>query len=176
MYEIERKFRLDSESYEQLKTTLEARYGQAEPIIQTDQIYSLKPSMLEHVKGDPLTRIRQVGATSIFTYKITKLDTGNRIEHEMTVGDPEVMAAALEAMGWQLVSNIKKSRLSYRDGDVNYELDIVETIGHFLEIEMVQPTDDSDGEQKIIDAAEALGISAGQIEYRNYPMLVELAK
>lgn len=176
MFEIERKFRLESGEADKIRAKLEAKYGPGEELTQKDELFLFgKTSYSQHVTGEPALRIRSSGSKHYFTYKHTVLRSGNRVEHETEVSDPAAMRAALLAMGWHDVIHLEKVRQHYHAGGVTYDLDDVKGLGNFLEIELVAEKD-ANAEATLISIAESLGITAGQIEHRSYGRLLEEAQ
>jgi adenylate cyclase class 2 len=173
MYEIERKFRLSGAEAEQVRTKLEAKYGPGKKLTQKDEHFLFKKTFYgEHVAGEPIVRLRSSDSKHYFTYKHTVLQSGNRVEHETEVSNPSAMREALIAMGWNSVIHIKKTRLHYHAGGVTYDLDNVQGLGDFLEIEIVSEKD-ADAEPMLISVAKSLGIPANRIERRNYGALLQ---
>ena len=173
-FEIERKFKISSQEAGRLKNIFDQDFGAVEPILQVDQLYLFgKRSMAEHVTGEPIVRVRRAGNKAFFTYKHTVLATGNRLEHETEISDPKSMMAALTEMGWTHVLEIHKTRYHYISKQAHFELDRVENLGDYLEIELLRAEDDTSGEQKIIKIAEQLGLSVDTMERRSYAALLE---
>ena len=172
MFEIERKFRLNPTEVAGVRAKLESTYGKGKKLIQHDELFLFKKASYdEHVTGEGVLRIRRANNKNYFTYKHTVLETGNRVEHETEIADPEALREAILAMGWQSVIQIEKVRLHYHLKDVSFELDAVKGLGAYLEIELLSK-EDSDAEARIIAMAESLGVAADRIERRSYGKLL----
>jgi adenylate cyclase class 2 len=173
MFEIERKFRLNPNEAAGLKVKLEAKYGAGQKLVQHDEHFLFKKSSYaEHVTGDPVLRIRNANGNYFFTYKHTVKETGNRVEHETGISDPEALRAALVAMGWRSVVQIQKVRWHFHASGLTYDLDMVEGLGDYLEIEIVSDKD-SDAEATLVSVAVSLDIPADRIERRSYGRLLQ---
>lgn len=173
MFELERKFRLRAGEYERLLADMTAQFGAPTEHQQADKLFLQGHGFDSHVRGQPIMRIRDQDGTYIFTYKRTVLDTGNRVEHETVVQDPEAIIAIMTELGWQQAVKVHKKRLEFESEMFTHALDIVDTIGAFLEIEYVRPSDDPEAEAKIFAEAERLGLDpAAQFEPKNYGLLV----
>lgn len=176
MFEIERKFRLNPNEAAGLKTRLDAKYAPGKKLVQNDEHFLFKKTSYDdHVKGEPIVRLRDSNGTYYFTYKHTVMGSGNRVEHETEVSDPAAMREALVAMGWCSVIRIEKTRFHYHAAGVSYDLDEVKGLGNYLEIELVSEKD-ADAEDALISIALSLGIPAERIERRNYGTLLQEAK
>lgn len=172
MFEIERKFRLNENEAAGIKTRLDDKYGPGKKLIQKDELFLFKKSSYaEHVRGEAITRIRESDGKTYFTYKRTVLRTGNRVEHETEIAEAAPMRAALLEMGWRSAMHIQKTRWHYHSAGVTYDLDDVEGLGHYLEIEIVSDQD-SDAESALIAIAEELGILPERIERGSYGKLL----
>ena len=173
MYEIERKFKLTTDQFSTARDQLAKNFPEPQTLVQRDDIF-IEPgkNLRDHKKGEPMARLRTENGTSIFTYKRTLLETGNRIEHESLVGDPQAMAAFLGEIGWELAISYEKERLLFSDGNLHFALDTFDGLGHFLEIEIVSDTDNQNAETYLFAEAQKLGINPqAQVEHRNYAML-----
>lgn len=172
MYEIERKFRLSENEAIGIKAKLESKFGPGKKLIQKDEHFLFKKSSYaEHARGEAITRIRESDGKYLFTYKRTVLATGNRVEHETELTDASAMRSALLEMGWQSAMCIQKTRWHYHSARVTYDLDNVEGLGEYLEIEIVSDKD-SDAETALIALADDLGIGAERIERSSYGKLL----
>ena len=119
----------------------------------------------ELLARDSALRVRRYGETALLTWKGPKVADPRlkiRPERETGVEDPEALEAILQALGYQPVLAMAKTRAIYRRDDLEACLD--ETpFGPFLELE---------GDRDAIDAAMAeLGLDPDQIEPRSYAAL-----
>lgn len=173
MFELERKFRLKQQDYEQIVSELTQQFGEGGVSQQTDRLFLEGSGFDERKRGQPLLRVRDQNGRYIFTYKRTVLDTGNRIEHETEVADPEAVVAIAGELGWKEAITISKKRLEFHAPIFTYAVDIVDKIGTFIEIEYLSPVDDPGAEAKLFAEAKRLGIDpASQFEPKNYGVLV----
>lgn len=173
MFELERKFRLQHDDYERVVSELTQQFGAPSELRQMDRLFLNSQGFDTHVRGQPMLRVRNQNGQHIFTYKRTILDTGNRIEHETSVEDPESIVAIINELGWQEVVTVNKHRLEFHSQTFTYAVDVVDTIDTFVEIEYVQSADDPNAEAKLFAEAQRLGIDpATQFEPKNYGLLV----
>lgn len=179
MIEIERKFRLTEQQRDEIERTLKDNHGPIETVRQVDQVYLHGiDSFSDFKRGDPVVRLRTVNDESVLTYKRSINDSGDSVEHELTIGTPETMAAILMEMGYRLVTTVVKNRTIAKVGELAIMCDSVENAGHFLEIEIMAPDENSlpVAEQQILKTAEEFGLSADDIETRKYDQLVSASR
>lgn len=167
--EVEVKFRVDFEDAKQKIESLGAAFVREE--LQEDIYFSLPlPKLL---------RVRKLGnlGKAFLTYKEIK-DPGRNEEFdeiEVEVSDFDRTVEIFRRLGFKEDIVVKKKRLVYRLGDVTFELNDVEGLGGFLDIEVISE-DVNDAKRKIWEVARELGLSEEDVEPRLYQELLREAK
>ncbi len=178
--EIELKARVTDP--ENLKTGLEQRYGDAVNFYK-DDIYFLYKNIGGKAEGQAV-RLRRTDGENIVTAKRKTLSNGIEIndELEFSVGDGEAFLDFLTMTGASEWVSKKKSgwRFTSGEGRLNAVIELcdVESLGWFIEIEVVLDTADADdlkaAELKIKSILAEMNISEDMIEPRYYSdMLLE---
>ncbi len=91
----------------------------------------------------------------------------------MEVSDFETTVEILRRLGYREDVWVKKHRLVYRLGEVTFELNRVEKLGGFLDIEIITE-DVEEAKRKIWEIAEKLGLKREDVEPRLYQELMRL--
>jgi predicted adenylyl cyclase CyaB len=175
MYEIERKFKLDSGLQNQVVETLSQRCGAPAILQQMDKVYLIKSdSFATFKRGDPVMRIRQENGAISLTLKQALNEAGDVTELELEVNDAETAHQFVIALGFKLVTHIAKSRLSFKESDFTFAVDEVEGLGGFLEVEILcrEEAEIVAAEMRIFEAAGALGVARELLETRKYDVLL----
>ena len=162
--EIEIKFRVNFEKARQKIESLGARFVREE--IQEDVYFSLPfPTQLR------VRRIPNLGE-AFLTYKAIK-DPGRNEEFdelEVGVSDFDTTVEILKRLGFKEDVIVRKRRLVYRLGDVTFELNEVDGLGSFLDIEII--SDDAEKAKRAIwEIARKLGLTEREVEPRLYQEL-----
>ncbi|WP_297068549.1 class IV adenylate cyclase [Thermococcus sp.] len=165
--EIEVKFRVDFDRMRAAIEGLGAEFIHEE--VQED-LYFLLPY-------PQLLRVRRISNLdrSFLTYKLIK-DPGRNEEFdelEVEVSDFETTVEILRRLGYREDVWVKKHRLVYRLGEVTFELNRVENLGDFLDIEVITE-DIEEAKRKIWEIAEKLGLKREDVEPRLYQELMRL--
>lgn len=133
-----------------------------------------KPGQEEYQIGSQWLRIRTENEHKvIFTLKI---DTGRKldsIEHEMEVNDAKELETMLRLMGYELFSDISKTRQKAKKDKIEVCLDQIEGLGTYLEAEIL--AEDDVHAQDILDELwtffESVGIAREDAEMFGYDVL-----
>ncbi|MBO8173681.1 MAG: class IV adenylate cyclase [Thermococcus sp.] len=167
--EIEIKFRVNLEEIRKKIESLGAKFEGEE--IQED-LYFILPSRR-------LLRIRRIVNLNevILGYKDIKDDRNEEFDEiEVKVEDFEKMRIILKRLGFKEDVWIRKHRYVYKLGDVTFELNRVEKLGDFLDIEIIADNI-QEAKNRIWEIARALGLSETDVEPRLYQeMIRELPK
>jgi adenylate cyclase class 2 len=163
--EVEVKFRVDFNELRDRISSLGATFVREE--IQEDLYFSVPlPSLLR------VRRIVNLGK-AFLTYKHIQ-DPGRNEEFdelEVEVSDFDTTVGILKRLGFKEDVWVRKRRLVYRLDDVTFELNDVEGLGGFLDIEVM--SDDVEyAKRKIWEVAERLGLSEEDVEPRLYQELL----
>lgn len=138
--EIEKKYKLKIQDYEQIVSVLSKPETGAEFLsedFEINEIYS--GGVLESKKA--VLRIRKIGEKTILTYK-QRLETNSaikrQIEHETEVAGAEAIENIIESLGFEKKLVYEKRRQTWRLDDVEVALDEL-PFGRFMEIEGSAP-------------------------------------
>ncbi len=185
LLEIERKARVDDpQALERRLLALGTPAGEA---TKEDRYY-----LLSHVRGNPIDlasapifRVRLTGGRAVLGYKSRTLVGPTEVneEREMEVPDAELFIDWLESyLGLApFVTKRKHTRLYRLTGRLsaaNVELNEVEGLGHFVEVEVMAPAGGTGAALAIIDEIfDLIGIPESAVEPRYYiDMLMALGK
>lgn len=166
--EIEVKFRVQFERVKEKIEKLGAEFAGEE--VQEDLYFSLPPRHLLRIR-----RIVNLGQ-NILGYKYIQDERNEEFDEiEVEVNDFENMREILKRLGFREDVWVKKHRLVYKLGDVTFELNRVEELGDFLDIEVISD-DIGYAKRRIWDIAALLGLREGDVEPRLYQELLEEKK
>ncbi|ASJ01061.1 class IV adenylate cyclase [Thermococcus gorgonarius] len=164
--EIEIKFRVNFDETREKIESLGASFVREE--VQEDLYFSLPYPNLLRVR-----RIKNLGRAFI-TYKYIR-DPGKNEEFEeieVEVSNFEKTVEILKRLGFREDVWVRKKRLVYRLDGITFELNEVEGLGSFLDIEVIE--DDVDKAKEIIwETARKLGLSEEDVEPRLYQELIK---
>lgn len=177
MREVEVKARVSNPSLVLAKLgDLNVKFGP--PIAQHDRVFS--PASAKEEFGTPqigvnFLRVRRQGDESLLTLKRSETNELDSFELETTVSDPDQAEKMLEALGYVLVSEIKKVRRKSQLKDVEICLDEVELLGTFIELEKLLENDgDVSGVQdELFNFLKGLGIDDSDRIEQGYDTLME---
>ncbi|WP_457741751.1 class IV adenylate cyclase [Thermococcus sp.] len=167
--EIEIKFRVNFGEIKEKIESLGASFVREE--IQKDVYFNVPLPKLLRV------RIIENLKRSFLTYKEIK-DLGRNEEFdelEVEVSDFDVTVEILKRLGFDEDVTVKKRRLVYQLGNVTFELNDVEGLGGFLDIEVIS-NDVEEAKRKIWEVAKLLGLSEKDVEPRLYQELIREAE
>jgi adenylate cyclase class 2 len=177
-YEVELKFRLvERQSIEALLVGMGAAIGI--PIHQEDQYFN-HPSR-DFRASDEAFRIRTVGEQNCLTYKGPVIDKETKMRREIEIGfangvtGSEQMSEMLTALGFRSVHCVRKIRtpwtLDWNGRRFDLAIDVVPTVGTFVEIELIADDAGRDvARDSILELAQQLNLN--QPEKRSYLELV----
>lgn len=144
MLEVEIKYR-NPDPAEMLSRLQSLGAVRGEPRIESDQYFNAPDRDLKAT--DEAFRLRRIGPHNRLTYKGPKRETATktRPEIEVPLADGDSVAAdavrMLTSLGYKPVAVVRKTRTPYhiaRDGfEVEICLDEVDSVGSFLEVEIV---------------------------------------
>ncbi len=169
-YEVEQKHRVDSSDADGLENRL-AGYGAmlGEPVDQTDQYFAHPARDFAHT--DEALRIRTEGEKSFVTYKGPKIDTTTKTRQEIELpldpsdADGTKFGELLQVLGFSPVATVLKTRrpftVHYKGRDVKGALDLVDTLGVFVELElMADESEVEDAKRVIAELADRMNLGA----------------
>jgi len=167
--EVEVKFRVEFGHMKAKIESLGARFIREE--LQEDVYFSVPfPTQL---------RVREIPnlGEAFLTYKEIK-DPGQNEEFdeiEVGVSDASKTREILKRLGFKEDVTVRKRRLVYRLDNVTFELNDVEELGGFLDIEVISD-DVEEAKKKIWEMAGHLGLSEKDVEPRLYQELLKEKK
>ncbi len=149
MREIEVKVRITDK--QKLLTKLEEKgITLGEEVQQHDLVYGwpgAQDAARDSVWLRVRTELRKDGAfVNIFTLKKSVVGHLDSIEHETVIENPDEMLAAFAEMGYELYSDLTKTRRKGRWGEVEICVDELPALGSFIEVEMMQDKDSNHNE------------------------------
>ena len=142
MREIEIKVRLQDK--EGLLAALAGKdVALGEPVHQRDQVFGLPGEAGGDGNTVPWLRVRtethgqgeNETQRTLFTLKRSVTGQLDSIERETEVGDPDIMIAIVEELGFVPFSDLSKTRRTGKLNDVEVCIDSVEGLGDFMELE-----------------------------------------
>ena len=166
-YEVEQKYPVDSiQPIQQQLEQLGAQPG--EPIVQVDSYFN-HPAR-DFAATDEALRIRRVGEQNCVTYKGPKVDSTTKTRHEIELpiaaGDAGAaeFAQLLTVLGFTPVAEVRKTRtplqVEWQGKTVEVALDQVDSLGQFVELELVATEGQLDNARDTINAlATHLGLT-----------------
>lgn len=163
MFEVEAKIRVAD--LPQIRARL-VRIGAASPV-STDQrdVYYNHP-VRDFGTTDEALRLRYEGDRCTVTYKGPKLiGTGSKTREEFNVAveSGEIMEEILGRLGFRRFAEVRKHREEFALGTAHVALDVVEGLGHFVEIEVMAHEQGGDAEERIERIKGDLGIVGDHI-------------
>lgn len=120
-----------------------------------------------------VVRLRTSDRHSTLTYKSFQGGGGSSwIELETGVENPEVLKQILVHLKQESYLEIKKDRLSGKIDNIEINLDTIEKLGNFAELEIITNEEES-GREKLVSFAEQLGLSRNNAVTVGYVQLME---
>lgn len=105
-------------------------------IVQEDRIFIQKEKeFLGLGNGDKIFRIRRAGNNFEFNLKIPIANELDCLEYELTIDNAEVMEKILFNLGYIQAISVMKTREIYKLGELTFNIDVVNDLGKFVEIE-----------------------------------------
>ena len=176
MREIEIKARVD-DSAKLLETLVRAGVQLGAPLTQHDIIW-LEPGAQAGEVGRNVLRIRTENDTkTIFTLKKT-IASLDKLEHETEVINADEMRSIIDLLGFELYSEVTKTRRKANVGDIEICLDEITGLGTFLEAEMLC-ADDANGDAvriKLWELVSIFGIEKTAETTKGYDILMREKK
>ena len=162
-HEVEIKAKVDDIST--FKKTLEdVGCTFSKPLIQKDTIFIPKGITFENlIPGTSVLRLREVNNTVVFTLKQRKKDKEEliKLEEEVIVSNADTMKSIIELLDYAPVVQVNKERISCHHKSFEINIDSVENLGIFVEVESI-----SDGNpDEILKEMLDLLISFGRITF-----------
>ncbi len=163
--EVEVKFRVRFEEIHGKILDIGAKFLREE--FQEDVYFKMPPA--EQLRVRRVSNLNR----SFLTYKRIA-DPGRNEEFdeiEVEVSDFEKTLQILKRLGFKEDVSVRKRRLVYRLGDVTFELNDVDGLGAFLDIEVISDNV-KEAKRRIWEIAERLGLTEDDVEPRLYQELI----
>ncbi len=168
-YEVEQKFAVDDQ--QALFDRLEMLGIRWSNTVRQEDAYFNHPSS-DYAQTDEALRVRLDGKDAVFTYKGPRIDstTKTRQELELQVTNPGTdgvsMKQFLKALGFTYVHSVVKRRrkgsLTYKGQSIEVALDDVESLGLFIELELVVAEQDIPAATTLLtELSQSLGLGNG---------------
>ncbi|UUX91841.1 class IV adenylate cyclase [Methanoplanus endosymbiosus] len=171
LYEVESKNRV--ESIDGIKQILEMNNAGYLGVSMQDDMY-YNSLIRDYAKTDEALRIRNTGESAELTYKGPKVKTAGvkaREEYNVTISSAVDMEKILTRTGFFISRGVQKRREEYSFMGATIALDIVEGLGHFVEIEIISEDKDS-AALEINKIKEFLGIDSDNISTSYLEMII----
>lgn len=163
--EVEIKFRVEFDRIREKIESIGAKFIGEE--IQEDLYFSLPPKHLLRIR-----RIANLGE-SILGYKEIKDERNEEFDEiEVKVEDFDKTREILKRLGFKEEVWVKKHRYIYKLDNVTFELNKVEGLGDFLDIEVMSDNIEK-AKEKIWEIAKLLGLKKEDVEPRLYQELLK---
>ncbi|TFF85272.1 class IV adenylate cyclase [Candidatus Heimdallarchaeota archaeon] len=167
--EVEMKFKIDSIT--DIEYQLVEKEAKLQKIVQQKDHYFNHP-LRDFAKTDEAFRIRESANNIILTYKGPKIDreSKTRKEYNLELSDLNIAQEILLSLGFKPVAIVSKERKIYLWKDITICLDFIETLGSFLEAELVVPSEKEypEAKTKIKKHLEQLGIEIQKTIRKSY--------
>lgn len=144
-----------------------------EELLQHDVVYGL-PGAVDNVLGANWLRIRTENDTTIyFTLKKSVVGHLDSIEHEVVVDSAEELENIIKELGYELYSDLIKTRQKVKVGELEICVDDVEGLGTYVEVEKLcaDDADNSEVVEELWTFLSNLGISKNDEVHEGYDVL-----
>lgn len=123
-------------------------------------------------KTDEVLRIREIGKEYYLTYKGEKLDNDSKTRKEVEVQIPTFveMEQIITSLGFIKVLIVIKERRTYSLDNITINLDQVESLGFFIELEIIANNDHDieDAKNRIFILVDKMGIQLNKQIRKSY--------
>lgn len=175
-FEVELKFPLPREDRARLLAEVLRLGGRPAGSVSQSDCYLAHPCR-DFGKTHEAFRVRSTGEENCLTYKGPRIDAATKTRRELEVpfapgaGSAEQLIELFTALGFQTVRSVNKTRESYdlewQGGPARVELDDVEDLGTFVELETIADQERwAPARDAILALAKELGLS--RPEHRSY--------
>ena len=117
---------------------------------------------------------RQVNNTVVFTLKQRKKDKEEliKLEEEVIVSNADTMKSIIELLDYAPVVQVNKERISCHHKSFEINIDSVENLGIFVEVESISDGNPDEILKEMLDLLISFGISEKDIERKGYDTLM----
>jgi adenylate cyclase, class 2 len=168
--EIEIRFKIDADA---VRDALRALGWEPTETNQLDRYFCASAYVKEgRTRESPfVVRIRESTSNSL-AYKSFSGANGAWVELETGVSNAAVTAQILEKLDLAEYLVIRKRRQSARIGNIEANVDAIDGLGDFLELELISANEE-EARAELFRFAEGLGLSAEQAVTKGYVQLME---
>jgi len=167
MLEVEAKFAIGDP--DGIRAELDRKGVRMERKHQERDVYYNAPHR-DFGETDEALRVRYDDTGITLTYKGPKIRVGSakaREEFNLVVADGGTLEDILSRLGFRRTATVSKIREFYEMGDVTVTLDDIESLGLFIEIEILTEENKEDAADRIGAIAKELGVDGPPI-YTSY--------
>lgn len=169
MLEVEVKSRIDLSHAREVLEGLDAKFLETEEHF---DIYYNAPHR-DFAETDEALRIRSVNDRQVLTYKGKKLDNTTKSREEIqTHVEAEAMIQILERLGFKETARVQKVRDVFKVGDITLCLDEMDSLGQFIEFEIISDADMEESKKRIFAMMEKFGLKPEDSIRKSYLELV----
>ena len=169
MLEVEVKSRIDLSHAREVLEGLDAKFLETEEHF---DIYYNAPHR-DFAKTDEALRIRSVNDRQVLTYKGKKLDDTTKSREEIQTNvEAEAAIQILERLGFKETARVQKLRDVFKIGDITICLDEVDSLGQFIEFEIISDADMEESKKRIFVMMEKFGLKPEDSIRKSYLELV----
>lgn len=163
--EIEIKLKVDYKEYNRILNRIERYSIEKGNINQIDTYYAL----VDKEFNNEWLRVRNEDGKYIFNYK-KKIDNSYYEKYDVLIDNINNLNIILDALGVFSIGTINKNRIIYIYKDkYEFSFDIVKDIGMFIEIELINKSDDFEKDfYDLLKVLEDLKIDLNIIERKKY--------
>ncbi len=169
MLEVEVKSRIDLSHAREVLEGIDAKFLETEEHF---DVYYNAPHR-DFAESDEALRIRSVNDSQVLTYKGKKLDDTTKSREEIQTNvEAEAMIQILERLGFKETATVQKVRDVFKLGDITLCLDEVDSLGQFIEFEIISDADMEESKKRIFAMMEKFGLKPEDSIRKSYLELV----
>lgn len=163
--EIEIKLKVDKEEYTRILDIIKKYSTNKGNVNQIDTYYTL----IDKEFNQEWLRVRNENGKYIFNYK-KKIDNSHYEQYDVLIDNVNNLNIILNALGVKSIGTINKNRMIYIYKDkYEFSFDIAEDIGMFIEIELINKSDDFEKDFcDLLKVLEDLKIDLNIVERKKY--------
>lgn len=163
--EIEIKLKVDKEEYTRILDIIKKHSTNKGNVNQIDTYYTL----IDKEFNQEWLRVRNENGKYIFNYK-KKIDNSHYEKYDVLIDNVNNLNIILNALGVKSIGTINKNRMIYIYKDkYEFSFDIAEDIGMFIEIELINKSDDFEKDFcDLLKVLEDLKIDLNIVERKKY--------
>lgn len=175
--EIERKYKINNNTYENVLNYLEDKSSDKKTEHQNDIYFS--PLHFPFFGGEidnECLRLRILKDKNILSYKkfipATPNEPAHCIEHEISIADVEKLKLILNDLRIEEAFTLKKERIKFVKNNIEICLDKVENLGHFIELEIINQDNLSEVISELDEFVKKFNITEEMRNYDGYSYLL----